>query len=108
MTPRPPPHAFLDRLATALATARVRFTWKADDELAELGWSTGDARDVLAALTVADFLRNEPSRSVDFTLIWVFCPLLPELDRYLWIRLAEDVGGTLVISFHLAERDPWT
>jgi hypothetical protein len=38
---------------------------------------------VLAALTVADFLRNEPSRSVDFTLIWVFCPLLPELDRYL-------------------------
>ena len=33
--------------------------------------------------TVADFLRTEPSRSVDFTLIWVFCPLLPELDRYL-------------------------
>ena len=38
----------------------------------------------------------------------VFCPLLPELDRYLRIRLAEDAAGTLVISFHLAARDPWT
>lgn len=108
MPPRPHLHAFLDRLTTALATARVRFTWKADDELADLGWSTADATDVLAALTVADFLRTEPSRSVDFTIIWVFCPLIPELDRHLWIRLAEDTGGTLVISFHLAERDPWT
>lgn len=108
MPPRPYPHAFLDRLATALATARVRFTWKADDDLADLGWSTADATEALAALTVADFLRTEPSRSIDFTIIWVFCPLVPELDRYLWIRLAEDAGGTLVISFHLAERDPWT
>jgi hypothetical protein len=108
MPPRPHPHAFLDRLATAVATARVRFTWKAGDELADLGWSTADAADVLAGLTVADFLRAEPSSSVDFTIIWVFCPLVPELDRHLWIRLAEDGAGTLVISFHLAERDPWT
>ncbi len=63
---------------------------------------------MLAALNVADFLRSEPSRSVDFTVIWVFCPLVPELDRHLWIRLAEDAGGTLVISSHLAEGDPWT
>ena len=48
MPPRPHPHAFLDRLATALATARVRFTWKADDELADLGWSTADATEALA------------------------------------------------------------
>ena len=108
MPPRPPLSAFLDRLAAALLASQVRFTWKADDELAELGWSTADAREALADLTAADFLRTEPSRSVDFTLIWVFCPLLPELDRYLWIRLAEDAAGTLVISFHLAARDPWT
>lgn len=88
--PRPHPHAVLDRLATALATARVGSSWKADDELADLGWSTADATDVLAALTVADVLRTEPSRSVD------------------WIRLAEDAGGTLVIRFQLAERDPRT
>jgi len=108
MPPRPSPSSFLDRLTTALAESRVRFTWKAEDEILELGWSDADARDVLAHLTTGDFLRTEPSRSVDFTLIWVFCPLLPELDRHLWIRFAEDTGGTLVIRFHLAAGDPWT
>lgn len=108
MPPRPDVASFIQRLEVALTESRVRFTWKADDELAELGWSEADARDELAALDPTDFLKTEPSRSVDFSLIWVFCPLLPELDRYLWIRLAEDAAGTIVISFHLAGRDPWT
>jgi len=99
--------AFLARLAAALKERRVRFTWKADDEIAELGWSEEDVRLELASLAAADFLRSEPSRSADFVLIWVFCPLAAELDRHLWIRLAEDVRGTIVISFHLAETDPW-
>ena len=100
--------AFLSRLAVAIGEARVRFTWKADDEVAELGWSDDDALGELALLTAGELLRTEASRSIDFTLIWVFCPLAAELDRYLWIRLAEDTCGTFVISFHLAERDPWT
>jgi hypothetical protein len=108
MPPAPDVSAFLTRLADAIEHGRVRFTWKADDEVAELGWSDADALGDIAALTAGDLLRTEPSRSVDFTLIWVFCPLAAELDRYLWIRLAEDKGGTIVISFHLAERDPWT
>jgi hypothetical protein len=61
----------------------------------------------LAARVAEDLLRTEPSRSADFVLIWVFCPLVVELDRHLWIRLAEDASGTIVISFHLAESDPW-
>lgn len=76
--------------------------------MAALGWSDADALREIAALSARDLLRTEPSRSVDFTLIWVFCPLAGELDRYLWIRLSEDASGTIVISFHLAERDPWT
>ncbi len=100
--------AFLERLRAALANESVRFTWKADDELADLAWSNVDAYAELEALQVADFLRTEPSRSRDFTLIWVFCPLASELQRHLWIRLAEVPGGAIVISFHLAERDPWT
>lgn len=107
MPPAPDVAAFLARLAVAIKEARVRFTWKADDEVAELGWSDADALREIAALTVGDLLRTEASRSIDFTLIWVFCPLAAELDRYLWIRLAEDTRGTFVISFHLAERDPW-
>jgi hypothetical protein len=100
--------AFLERLGAALANQRVRFTWKADDEIADLGWSDLDAYAELDALRAADFLRTEPSRSHDFTIIWVFCPLASELQRHLWIRLAEVPGGAIVISFHLAERDPWT
>ena len=46
--------------------------------------------------------------SAEFELIWVFCPLVWEVDQHLWIRVAENVDGTVVISFHLAERDPWT
>lgn len=65
-------------------------------------------RDAGADLTIAEFLRTERSRSVDFTLIWALCPLFPELDRYLWILLAEVGAGTLVIRFHIAARAPWT
>lgn len=100
--------ALLRRLSAALRTSRVRFTWKAEDEFTELGWSHRDALDELAALTPSDFLRTEVSRSADVACIWVFCPLLPEREEFLWIRLAEDAAGTIVISFHLAERDPWT
>lgn len=108
MPPAPDVAAFLARLAVAIEEARVRFTWKANDEVAELGWSESDALQEIAGLAAGDLLRTEASRSVDFTLIWVFCPLAAEMDRYLWIRLAEDASGTIVISFHLAERDPWT
>lgn len=94
MASRPDVAAFLDRLTVALAESRVRLTWKADDEVAELGWSDIDALSEIAALASGDLLRTEPSQSVDFTLIWVFCPLVAELDLHLWI--------------HLAERDPWT
>jgi hypothetical protein len=61
--------AFLRRLALAIAEERVRFTWKADDEVAELGWSDAEALLELAALSPADHRRTEPSRAVDFTLI---------------------------------------
>ena len=108
MPPAPDVTAFLARLAAAIEERRVRFTWEADDEVAELGWSEADALLEIAALSSSDLLRTEPSRSADFTLIWVFCPLAAEIERYLWIRLAEDTRGTIVISFHLAERDPWT
>ena len=100
--------ALLARLKVALRESRVRFSWKAEDEVADLGWTEEDAHGELAALTSADLLRTEPSRSVDFTLIWVFCPLAAELEQYLWIRVSEDSVGTLIISFHLAERNPWT
>lgn len=107
MPPAPDVGLFLARLAVAVQESRVRFTWNADDEVADLGWSTADALGEVAALSAVDLLRTEPSRSADFTLIWVFCPMAAEIDRYLWIRLAEEVSGT-IISFHLAESDPWT
>lgn len=100
--------AFLGRLAVAIRATRVRFTWKADDELADLGWTLDDAYAELFGLRAGDFLRTEPSRSIECTVIWVFCPFVQEQERHLWIRLAEVPDGTLVISFHLAERDPWT
>ena len=43
MASQPDVAAFLDRLTVALAESRVRLTWKTDDEVAELGWSDGDA-----------------------------------------------------------------
>ena len=67
---------FLDRLADALGSSRLRITWKADDEISELGWSRQDALDQLAILNVEDLLRTEPSKSLDFGTIWVFAPLL--------------------------------
>ena len=100
--------AFLARLAASLETSRVRLTWKADDEMVALGWSVEEVLAQLAALEPRDLLRTEPARSPEYELIWVFCPLVWELDQYLWIRLAEDAEGNIVISFHLAERDPWT
>ncbi|MBI4701311.1 MAG: type II toxin-antitoxin system MqsR family toxin [Deltaproteobacteria bacterium] len=99
---------FLERLRQARAASAVRITWKADDEIAEIGWSRRDALDQLAALTEEDLLRTEPANHADFETIWVFCPLAPELDRHLWIRLAEREHHTLLVSFHLAEGDPWT
>lgn len=108
MPPAPDVAAVLARLALAIEEARVRLTWKADDEVAELGWTDADALLEVAGLSKFDLLRTEPSQSVDFTLIWVFCPLVHDLDCHLLIRLAEDASGTIVISFHLAERDPWT
>lgn len=108
MPPAPDVDALLLRLKAALRESRVRFSWKAEDEIADLGWTEEDARGELAALAPSDLLRTEPSRSAEFTLIWVFCPLAAELERYLWIRVSEDAAGSLIISFHLAERDPWT
>lgn len=100
--------AFLTRLGAALTEGRVHFTWKADDEVAAFGWSRRDALDELRALTAEDLLRMEPARHPDFQAIWVFCPCVFELDRHLWIRLAERDDDTFLISFHLAEGDPWT
>lgn len=100
--------AFLTRLKAAIDDSRVRFTWKADDEIAELGWSRQDALDQLALLAVDELLRTDPPRSADFGPVWVFCPLAWDLDRYLWIRLTEGVDHTFLISFHLAQGDPWT
>ena len=100
--------AFLLRLVGALESERVRFTWKADDEIAALGWSRGDALDQLMLLASSDLLRTEPAREPGFTTIWVFCPLAWELDHHLWIRLSESDDHTFLISFHLAEGDPWT
>jgi hypothetical protein len=63
----------------------------------------------LAALVSDDLLDTEPSRHPDFTLIWVFCPPLPDDDdgSFLWIRLAERTDETFIVSFHLAQGDPW-
>lgn len=99
--------AFLARVAVALSSGGVRFTWKAQDEIAELGWSDADALGELSALRAADLLRTESSRASNATLIWVFCPFIADLDGHLWIRLSEDAHGNLVISFHIAERNPW-
>ena len=104
----PDVRAFLARLVAAVAEGRVRITWKADDEVAQLGWSRQDALDQLAVLESRDWLRTEPSKSPDFDAVWVFCPLAWELDQYLWIRLAERPDHVFLISFHLAEGDPWT
>lgn len=106
--PAPPDvPAFLMRLQAALVARKVRFSWKADDERLWLGWSETDALDELSCLSKTDFLRTEISRSLNDSTIWVFCPLVADLDEYLWVRLAEDNQGTLIISFHLAERNPW-
>ncbi len=101
--------AFLARVARALATDRVRITWKADDEIADLGWSHTDRR-ARPARRVAP--RRAPQhRAVAaprLPLIWIFCPALPdEDDTFLWIRLAERSDETFVVSFQPALRDPW-
>jgi hypothetical protein len=64
--------ARVSRVSRALATDRVRITWKADDEIADLGWSHTDALDQLAALLPDDLPNTEPSRHPDFALIWIF------------------------------------
>ncbi len=104
-----PIFAFLERLSRALVERRVRLTWKADDEIAELGWSRQDAFDQLGILTEDDLLRTELPRSPNFSIIWVFCPPIPEFDgdRFLWIRLAEQPDHVFLVSFHIAEVDPW-
>ena len=99
--------AFLARLATALASERVRITWKADEELVELGWSHEDALARLALLSAGDLLRTEEARDPGCSTIWVFCPPAWEIDRHLWIRLAESADETFVVSFHPARGDPW-
>jgi hypothetical protein len=108
MPSRPEIFAFLSRVARALAADSVRITWKADDEIADLGWSHADALNLLAVLVPDDLLDTEPSRHPEFALIWVFCPALPEDDdTFLWIRLAERSDETFVVSFHPAAGDPW-
>ncbi len=99
---------FLQRLEQAIADGRLQFTWKADDEIADLGWSRQDALDQLAVLEPAHLLRTEPAKGASFTLVWVFCPTAWELDRHLWIRLTETEDHPILVSFHLAEGDPWT
>ena len=66
--------AFLNRLVCAIDEDRVQITWKADDEIAALGWSREDAFRQLMVLDQADLLRTEPAKNPDFSLIWVFCP----------------------------------
>jgi hypothetical protein len=99
---------FLKRRVGALDDDRVRITWKADDEIAALGWSRCDALQQLRALAPADFLRDEPAKNQDFKTIWVFCPFAWDLECHLWIRLAERADRTFLVSFHPAEGDPWT
>ena len=99
--------SFLKRLVAALDEDRVQITWKADDEIAALGWSRLDALDHLRVLDPADLLRTEPAKSPDFDLIWVFCPFAWDLEGHLWIRLTERADRTFLVSFHLAESDPW-
>ncbi len=107
--PRPADtRAFLERLARAIVEERLRFTWKADDELAGLGWSRQDALDQLAVLEPEQLLRTEPARGAQGGVIWVFCPIAWEVERHLWIRLTEGANYTILVSFHLAEGDPWT
>lgn len=108
MPPRDQTTAFLHRLVAALDEDRIEITWKADDEIAALGWSRQDALSQLRGLDLTDLLRTEPSKNPDFHLIWVFCPFAWDLDGYLWIRLAERADRTFLVSFHLAEGDPWT
>ncbi|MFH1466887.1 MAG: hypothetical protein ABIO70_21060 [Pseudomonadota bacterium] len=100
--------AFLHRLRRALDERRVQITWKADDEIASLGWSRQDAFDQLMVLEPADLLRTEPAKNQDFNLIWVFCPFAWDLEGHLWIRLTERADRTFLVSLHLAEGDPWT
>ena len=107
--PRPADaRAFLQRRARAIVEERLRFTWKADDELAGLGWSRRDALDQLAVLDQEQLLRTELAKSAGAGIIWVFCPLAWELERHLWIRLTEGADYTILVSFHIAEGDPWT
>lgn len=98
---------FLNRLVAALDEDRVQITWKADDEIAALGWSRQDALSQLRALDSADLLRTEPAKSVDFDVIWIFCPFVWDLEGHLWIRLTERADRSFLVSFHLAEGDPW-
>ena len=100
--------AFLHRLHRAIIEERIRFTWKADDEIAGLGWSRQDAVDQLGVLEESHLLRTEAPRVAKAGLIWVFCPLAWELEQHLWIRLTENDDLTMLVSFHLAEGDPWT
>lgn len=100
--------AFLHRLERAIAEERLIFSWKADDEIAELGWSLRDTLDQLSVLDVPELLRTEASKGSRTGLIWVFCPFVWHLDRHLWIRLTERDDLAILVSFHLAEGDPWT
>ena len=100
------PLAFLKKLSTSLARGRIEVRRKANDELTVLGWELSDLLLQLRALNEADFLRVETAHRDDRRVVWVFCPDW-WAGGWLWVRLTEEEGDVVVVSFHLAQGDPW-
>ena len=88
----------LVRIRALASVGRVRFTYKALRELAllDLGLDEGDACDIIAGLTPADFQERIVSERTG-EWMYVFKPAVAETTLYLKLVVR---NGCLVGSFH--------
>jgi Motility quorum-sensing regulator, toxin of MqsA len=86
----------LTRIRALAAQDKIRFTLKALRELAALGLDARDARETLAALKTADFVKRFVSAATGERL-YLFKPRLAETAIYLKLVLRDEC---VVVSFH--------
>lgn len=88
----------LTRLRTLAEAGRVRFTFKALRELAQLGLGLdeGDACDILAGLTPTDFAQRLLSEQTA-EWMYVFKPVVAATRLYLKVVVRNDC---VIISLH--------
>ncbi len=75
----------------------MRFTWKAYDEMDELGVDEPDALEVLGDLSMGDFVERLRFEQEPFDWLYVFKPVLADLQIYVKVAVRQ---SCIVISFH--------